>query len=302
MTVKTAAIVGAGQMGRGIAEACALAALKVDLYDAAASLLPAALDSIRADLARQVKKNSLSAAAAQAAEACITPQQTLGDWLCRADVVIEAVTEDADSKKQLYAALAPYLSAHTLVASNTSSISITDLAAAVPLPSRFIGMHFMNPAQVNPLVEIIRGTATDDQIYQRTCVLAEQLGKTVVTAADRPGFITNRILLPMLNEAIYVLQEKTGSVTDIDRTMVTAMRHPMGPLMLADFIGLDTCLAILQVLYDNLQQEKYRPCPLLAELVAAGELGKKSGVGFYDYRSGTPRPAARFAAFSAEGS
>lgn len=296
MTVKTVAILGAGQMGRGIAEVCALAAIKVDLYDAAASRLPAALEFIGADLARQMKKNGLRSETAPAALAQITPRQALGDWLCRADVVIEAVTEDAGSKKQLYAASAAYLSDNTVLASNTSSLSITGLAAAAPDAARFIGMHFMNPAAVNPLVEIIRGAATDDLTYQRTCALAQQLGKEVVTAADHPGFIANRILLPMLNEAICALQEKTGSVTDIDRTMVIAMRHPMGPLMLADFIGLDTCLAILRVLHDTLGQEKYRPCPLLAELVAAGELGKKSGAGFYDYRGETPQPAARFVA------
>ncbi|MCH9758389.1 MAG: 3-hydroxybutyryl-CoA dehydrogenase [Proteobacteria bacterium] len=292
--MNTIAILGAGQMGSGIAHVCALAGFSTLLYDNQAAALPQALQNIAANLARQVKKQSISNAQATAAQANIQTQTAIGSWLSAADFIIEAVSEDRAIKQALYQQVRPYVAADAIFASNTSSYAIGALAAATPNAANFIGMHFMNPVPMMPLVEIITATGTSEHAYQQTQALAQKLGKQTIRAADRPGFITNRVLFPLLNEAAHVLHEGTGNVCDIDNAMKLGMNHPMGPLALADFIGLDTCLAILNVLYEGLQEEKFRPCPLFAELVAAGCLGRKSGVGFYDYRTDTVQPAARF--------
>lgn len=294
--VKVAAVLGAGQMGGGIAHVCALAGLTVHLYDAQAAALPRAQEGIAKNLARQVQKKTITAAAAQQAQAQITTQKALGAWLGEADFIVEAVSEDFAIKQRLYADVVPHLAADAVLASNTSSYSITRLAAPLPDAARFIGMHFMNPVPMMPLVEIIVGAHTSEAVVAATAALAERLGKQTVRARDYPGFITNRILMPMLNEAVFALFESVGGVEDIDRAMTLGMHHPMGPLTLADFIGLDTCLAVLNILHDGFQDPKFRPCPLLRQMVDAGCLGRKSGVGFYDYSSNPPRPAPRFAA------
>ena len=292
--VATIAVLGVGQMGGGIAHVCALAGLRTLLYDSQMAALPRAMEIIRANLARQVKKETITIAQADAATAVISTQAELGDWLQEADFVIEAVSEDLPVKHQLYEQVEALASATAVLATNTSSYSITELAAGTATPARFIGMHFMNPVPMMPLVEIILGAHTTAATYEQTAALASALGKQTVCANDYPGFITNRILMPMLNEAMFALHENVGGVEDIDRAMMLGMRHPMGPLALADFIGLDTCLAVLGVLYDGFQDARFRPCPLLKKLVAAGCLGKKSGIGFYDYRGETPVPAALF--------
>lgn len=295
-SVQTVAVLGSGQMGAGIAQVCAAAALKVRLYDSSAAALARATESIAANLERQVQKQKISAVQAAEARAAIAAQESLGDWLQQADVVIEAVSESLPLKQQLYADIAPCLAGSAVLASNTSSYAIATLAESAPAPARFIGMHFMNPVPLMPLVEIIRGRHTADSTAQCIEALAQRLGKQTVRAGDSPGFITNRLLLPMLNEAAFALHENLGGVEDIDRAMTLGMRHPMGPLALADFIGLDTCLAILNVLHEGFRDDKYRACPLFAQLVADGCLGRKSGSGFYDYSEQPPRPAARFAA------
>ena len=290
------AVLGAGQMGGGIAHTCALAGAEVHLHDALPQALEKAPAGIAANMARQVKKEKITAAQAQEAQARIHTQAQVGGWLAQADFVIEAVNEDMAVKQKLYAAAAPHLAAHAVFASNTSSYSITTLAAHAPDASRFIGMHFMNPVPVMPLVEVIVGAHTSEDTYARTVALARQLGKQTVRASDYPGFIANRILMPMINEAAFALYEGVGGVEDIDRAMTLGMHHPMGPLTLADFIGLDTCLAVLHILHDGFQDPKFRPCPLLKKLVAAGCLGRKSGAGFYDYAHTPPQVAAMFAA------
>ena len=288
-TIRTVAVIGAGQMGVGIAHAVALGGYQVRLYDVAAARLPVALGEIGANLARQVAKGSVAQGDADAALSRITTVESLAE-VGGADLVIEAAVEDEAAKKALYAQLIPHLGADTLVASNTSSISITRLASATDRPDRFIGLHFMKPAPVMKLVEIIRGIATSAQTFEAAVTFAESLGKTTTNAEDFPAFIVNRILVPMMNEAIFTLYEGVGDVASIDKALKLGANHPMGPLELADFMGLDVVLAIMNVLYDGLADSKYRPCPLLVKYVEAGWLGRKSGRGFYDYTGPVPTP------------
>jgi 3-hydroxybutyryl-CoA dehydrogenase len=287
--IRRIGIIGAGQMGRGIAHVCALAGLDVVLTDVSAAVLAAAKEAIERSLTRQVTRGRIreedkAAALARIAE---TPDYRAFD---DCDMVIEAATEKEDVKREIFKKLVPMLKPDALIASNTSSISITRLASATDRPGKFIGMHFMNPVPVMSLVELIRGIATDEATYNATRELAVKLGKTPVAAEDFPAFIVNRILLPMINEAVYTLYEGVGSVASIDTAMKLGANHPMGPLELADFIGLDTCLSVMQVLYEGLADSKYRPCPLLVKYVEAGWLGRKADRGFYDYRGDTPVP------------
>ena len=288
-TIKSVAVIGAGQMGVGIAHAVALGGYQVRLYDLVADRLPVAIGSIGASLARQVERGTVTRAEADAALANISGVETLAE-AGKADLVIEAAVEDEAIKKAVFAELIPHLGANTLLASNTSSISITRLASATDRPDRFIGLHFMKPAPVMKLVEIIRGIATSAATYDTAVAFAESLGKTTTNAEDFPAFIVNRILVPMINEAIYTLYEGVGNVTSIDKALKLGANHPMGPLELADFMGLDVVLAIMNVLHEGLADSKYRPCPLLVKYVEAGWLGRKSGRGFYDYSGATPVP------------
>ncbi|MBU1348190.1 MAG: 3-hydroxybutyryl-CoA dehydrogenase [Alphaproteobacteria bacterium] len=288
-TIKTVAIIGAGQMGVGIAHAVALGGYSVKLYDVAADRLPTALAVVAAALARQVERGVVTETEADAALANIVGVETLSE-AGKADLVIEAAVEDEATKKAVFAELAPHLGPDTLLASNTSSISITRLASVTDRPERFIGLHFMKPAPVMKLVEIIRGIATSAGTYEIAVAFAESLGKTTTNAEDFPAFIVNRILVPMINEAIYVLYEGVGNVASIDKALKLGANHPMGPLELADFMGLDVVLAIMNVLYEGLADSKYRPCPLLVKYVEAGWLGRKSGRGFYDYSGDAPAP------------
>ena len=288
-TIKTVAVIGAGQMGVGIAHAVALGGYQVRLYDVAAERLPMALGVIAASLARQVERGGVTQAQADTALANISGVETLAE-AGKSDLVIEAAVEDEATKKAVFAELVPHLGADTVLASNTSSISITRLASATDRPDRFIGLHFMKPAPVMKLVEIIRGIATSAATYDAAVAFAESLGKTTTNAEDFPAFIVNRILVPMINEAIYVLYEGVGNVASIDKALKLGANHPMGPLELADFMGLDVVLAIMNVLYDGLADSKYRPCPLLVKYVEAGWLGCKSGRGFYDYSGDVPVP------------
>ena len=280
--VKKVGVIGAGQMGNGIAHVVALAGYEVVLNDLKKEALDKALGTIERNLARQVGRGLVTDADMKAALKRIGFASTfkeLGD----ADLVVEAATEDESVKRKIFAELCPFLKKDAMLASNTSSISITRLGAATDRPERFIGMHFMNPVPVMQLVEVIRGLATSDQTYDETRGLAERMGKSTVKAEDYPGFIVNRILMPMINEACYVLMEGTGNVADIDTGMKLGTNQPMGPLALADLIGLDTCLAILEVLHAGLGDGKYRPCPLLRKYVDQGWLGRKTGRGFYQY-------------------
>jgi len=288
-TIRSVAIIGAGQMGAGIAQAVAAGGYQVLLYDAAADRVPQARASVAASLARQVERGLTDQASADAAVSRITGAASLAE-AARADLVIEAAVEDEAVKKAILAELTPHLGAHTLLASNTSSISITRLASVTDRPDRFIGLHFMKPAPVMKLVEIIRGIATSADTYEAAVAFAESLGKTTTNAEDFPAFIVNRILVPMINEAIYTLYEGVGNVASIDKALKLGANHPMGPLELADFMGLDVVLAIMNVLYEGLADSKYRPCPLLVKYVEAGWLGRKSGRGFYDYSGDTPVP------------
>jgi 3-hydroxybutyryl-CoA dehydrogenase len=287
--IKTVGVIGAGQMGTGIAHVCALAGYEVRLNDLSRERIDAGLGVIERNLARQVARGIIDDAAMKAALKHIHPAESLAD-IGSTDLAIEAATEEEALKKAIFTALAPHLSADTLLASNTSSISITRLASNTDRPERFIGLHFMNPAPLMKLVEIIRGIATDVATYETAVNFARSLGKTTANAEDFPAFIVNRVLVPMINEAIYTLYEGVGTVDAIDTALKLGANHPMGPLELGDFIGLDTVLSIMNVLYDGLADSKYRPCPLLTKYVEAGWLGKKSGRGFYDYRGETPVP------------
>ncbi len=282
-------IVGAGQMGNGIAHVCALAGLSVTMLDVKAEALDKAMAVMARNMERQVNRKLISAEDKDAALARIvttTDYAAFGD----ADFVVEAATEKEEIKRAVFKTLIPHLSPSCMLASNTSSISITRLGAATDRPEKFVGMHFMNPVPVMKLVEIIRGIATDEPTFLAVDALAHKLGKTTAVAEDFPAFIVNRILVPMINEAVYALYEGVGSVEAIDTSMRLGANHPMGPLELADFIGLDTCLSIMQVLYEGLSDSKYRPCPLLVKYVEAGWLGRKTGRGFYDYGQNPPRP------------
>jgi 3-hydroxybutyryl-CoA dehydrogenase len=287
--IKTVGVIGAGQMGAGIAHVSAAAGYRVLLNDVDPARAASGLDVIGRNLARQVGKGALDQAAADAALARVRlapDYQALGP----ADLIIEAATEKEEVKTAIFRELTPRLGPHVILASNTSSISITRLAAATDRPERFIGLHFMNPVPVMKLVEIIRGIATDKATYEAAVAFAQSLQKITANAEDFPGFIVNRILMPTINEAVFTLYEGVGTVEAIDTAMRLGANHPMGPLELADFIGLDTVLSIMNVLYEGLADSKYRPCPLLVKYVEAGWLGKKAGRGFYDYRGETPVP------------
>lgn len=288
-TIRSVAIIGAGQMGAGIAQAVAAGGYEVSLFDASADRAPLAQAAIAASLARQVGRGALAQGEADATLGRIGAIGSLAE-AGRADLVIEAAVEDEAVKKAILAELTPHLGAGTMVASNTSSISITRLAAATDRPERFIGLHFMKPATAIELVEIIRGIATSAETYDTAVAFAESLGKTTTNAEDFPAFIVNRILAPMINEAVFTLYEGVGDVASIDKALKLGANHPMGPLELGDFMGLDVVLAIMNVLYDGLADSKYRPCPLLVKYVEAGWLGRKSGRGFYDYSGPTPVP------------
>jgi 3-hydroxybutyryl-CoA dehydrogenase len=289
MRIRSVGVIGAGQMGNGIAHVCAVAGYDVGLYDQALDKIEAALSTIRKNLARSVKSGRIRPE--QESEAlrrirAIDSLQSLGD----SDIVIETAVEDEQIKRKIFADLCPVLKKDAILGTNTSSLSITRLAASTDRPEQFIGIHFMNPVPLMELVEVIRGIATDDQTFSTVKEFASSLGKTIAVAEDFPAFIVNRILLPMINEAVYTLYEGVGSVEAIDTAMRLGAHHPMGPLELADFIGLDTCLAVMQVLYEGLADSKYRPCPLLVKYVEAGWLGRKTQRGFYDYRGEKPVP------------
>lgn len=282
-------VIGAGQMGNGIAHVCALAGLEVSLLDTRQDALDRGMATIGRNMDRQVNRTLISAEDKVEALARIHPGVAYA-MFDDCDLVIEAATEKEDIKRTVYQQLLPHLKPACLLASNTSSISITRLGAATDRPEKFIGMHFMNPVPMMKLVEIIRGIATDEPTFQAVQMLAHKLGKITAVAEDFPAFIVNRILVPMINEAVYALYEGVGSVSAIDTSMRLGANHPMGPLELADFIGLDTCLSIMQVLYEGLSDSKYRPCPLLVKYVEAGWLGRKTNRGFYDYTQTPPRP------------
>jgi 3-hydroxybutyryl-CoA dehydrogenase len=289
MEIASVGVIGGGQMGNGIAHVCALVGLPVVLLDVKAEALTKAMATMARNMDRQVNRSIISSDDRDGALARITTSTdyaAFGD----SDLVIEAATEKEDVKRLIFDKLTPNLKPSCLIASNTSSISITRLGAATDRPEKFIGMHFMNPVPVMKLVEIIRGIATDEPTFLAVQALARKLGKIAAVAEDFPAFIVNRILVPMINEAVYALYEGVGSVSGIDTSMRLGANHPMGPLELADFIGLDTCLSIMQVLYDGLSDSKYRPCPLLVKYVEAGWLGRKTGRGFYDYSQTPPRP------------
>ncbi|MEC8042600.1 MAG: 3-hydroxybutyryl-CoA dehydrogenase [Pseudomonadota bacterium] len=289
MEIQKIGVIGAGQMGNGIAHVMAVAGYDVLLNDIDQDALDKAVALIARNLDRQVSKEKITAADKDAAMARIKTTLQLSD-LGQTDLVIEAATERETVKQAIFDQLTPHLQPHTILTSNTSSISITRLASRTDRPEKFMGFHFMNPVPLMKLVELIRGIATDEETYKACLAIVERLGKTAASAEDFPAFIVNRILIPMINEACYTLYEGVGNVASIDSAMKLGANHPMGPLELADFIGLDTCLAIMNVLHDGLADTKYRPCPLLVKYVEAGWLGRKAGRGFYDYRGDSPVP------------
>ncbi|MEM7741022.1 MAG: 3-hydroxybutyryl-CoA dehydrogenase [Pseudomonadota bacterium] len=287
--IQTVGVIGAGQMGGGIAHVLALAGYGVRLHDVQEAAIGQAIDLIDGNMGRQVNKGRITDEVKSAARARILPAPTAQE-LETCDLVIEAATENIELKKTIFRNLCDVLKPDALIATNTSSISITALAAVTDRPDRFIGLHFMNPVPVMKLVEVIRGIATSQDTFEAAQSIVERLEKVMAVSEDFPGFIVNRILMPMINEAIYTLYEGVGTVEAIDTGMKLGANHPMGPLQLADFIGLDTCLSIMQVLYEGLSDSKYRPCPLLVKYVEAGWLGKKAGRGFYDYKGEAPVP------------
>ncbi len=289
VSIETVGIIGAGQMGSGIAQVSAQAGLSVRLHDVSADRIAAGLATINGNLARLVSKGTMTDSERQAVLGRISSAADYSDFN-ECDLVIEAATENEEVKRKIFGSVSKALSPKTMLATNTSSISITRLAAATDRPDRFIGIHFMNPVPKMQLVELIRGIATEDPTFEAARAYIEKLGKTITVAEDFPAFIVNRILLPMINEAIYTLYEGVGSVEAIDTAMRLGANHPMGPLQLVDFIGLDTYLSVMQVLHEGLADSKYRPCPLLVKYVEAGWLGRKVGRGFYDYRGDTPVP------------
>jgi len=288
-TINKIGVIGAGQMGNGIAHVAALAGFDVMLNDVSEDRIKAGLATVNGNLARQVSRKRITEEERKAALAHIKPAETL-EALADCDLVIEAATEKEDVKRKILAALCPVLKPDAIIGTNTSSISITRLAASTDRPEKFIGIHFMNPVPVMELVELIRGIATADTTFESSKEFVNRLHKRIAVAEDFPAFIVNRILLPMINEAIYTLYEGVGNVEAIDTAMKLGANHPMGPLELADFIGLDTCLSVMQVLHEGLADSKYRPCPLLVKYVEAGWLGRKANRGFYDYRGEKPVP------------
>jgi 3-hydroxybutyryl-CoA dehydrogenase len=287
--IKKVGVIGAGQMGSGIAHVCALADFEVKLHDLSAERVKQALATINGNLARLVSKKTITEEQRQAAVGRIQPADSFSDF-SDSDLVIESAVEKEDIKKKIFSEVCPFLRPDAILATNTSSLSITRLAAATDRPEKFIGIHFMNPVPRMELVELIRGIATGDTTFEASKEFVKKLHKIIAVSEDFPAFIVNRILLPMINEAIYTLYEGVGTVEAIDTAMKLGAHHPMGPLELADFIGLDTCLSVMQVLHEGLADSKYRPCPLLVKYVEAGWLGRKTQRGFYDYRGEKPVP------------
>ena len=290
MQIKNIGVIGAGQMGNGIAHVLSLGGYKVILNDIGKDILEKASDTIKKNLERQVNSGKISSEESHLALQHIKYSVSIEEFN-NVDLVIEAATEDEPTKQKILSSLLPHIQDHTILTSNTSSISITRLASCTDRPEKFMGFHFMNPVPIMQLVELIKGIATNQGTYESCLQVVEKLGKTAASAEDFPAFIVNRILMPMINEAVYALYEGVGSVEAIDTSMKLGANHPMGPLELADFIGLDTCLAIMNVLHDGLADTKYRPCPLLTKYVEAGWLGRKTNQGFYDYKGDQPIPS-----------